>query len=161
MRRALAVTAGVVAATALTAPSYAGAPLHLSFLYDEDPVITHVDGIGADCPSFVGILEEDRHLEAVGTMKADGTGHARTDVTATVVLTPDDPAAVSYTGGYTQHQSGFFIDDGHGDRVVSTTTHGRITGSDGSSWRISEVAHVTVDAHGNVRTSFDRMRCVR
>lgn len=91
-------------------------------------------------------------------MKPDGTAHARTDVTATVTLTADDTAAISYTGGYAQHQTGFFVDDGHGDRTVTTTTHGTITGSDGSRWRISEVAHFSVDAAGTVRAGFDRMR---
>lgn len=48
---------------------------------------------------------------------------------------------------------------GHGDWSLTTTTHGTITGSDGSTWRISEVAHFSVDAAGTVRAGFDRMRC--
>jgi hypothetical protein len=80
-------------------------------------------------------------------------------VTATVSLTPVEPSAVSYTGSYVQHQTGFFVDDGHGDRVVTTTTHGTLTGSDGSSARLTEVVHVSVDGSGTVRAWFDRMRC--
>jgi hypothetical protein len=132
---------------------------HLSFSYDEDPVFTEIDGIGPGCPDFVGTLEEDRHLDVAGIMKADGTGHARTDVTATVTLTPADSSAVSYTGSYVQHQTGFFVDGGEGDRVVTTTTHGTLTGSDGSTARLTEVVHVSVDGSGTVRAWFDRMRC--
>ncbi|HET8604514.1 MAG TPA: hypothetical protein VFM09_11335 [Marmoricola sp.] len=160
MRRTAVVALAAAAVTALSAPSYAdGGVQHLAFSFDEDPVVTQVDGIGAGCPGFTGTLEEDRHLEIAGIMKADGTGHATTDVTATVALTPSDPAAASYSGDYTQHQTGFFVDDGHGDRVVTTTTHGTLTGSDGSAWRISEVVHFSVDASGTVRAWFDRMRC--
>jgi hypothetical protein len=159
VRRSVIVAGLVAAATTLAAPSYAAPPQHLTFSYDEAPVLTHLDGIGTGCPAFSGTLEEDRHLDVIGTMSNDGTGHARTEVTATVVLTPDAPGSTSYAGGYTQRQSGFFVDDGHGDRVVTTTTHGLLTGSDGSVWRISEVAHLSVDAQGTVHAWFDRMRC--
>ena len=158
-----AVGASLLAtATAVAAPSYAGSGVqHLTFSYPEDPVVTSVAGLGAGCPAFVGTLEEDRHLDVNGIMKPDGTGHARTDVTASVTLTPGDPGAIAYTGGYAQHQTGYFVDDGHGDRSVTTTTHGILTGSDGSTWKISEVGHFSVDASGTVRASFDRMRCER
>jgi hypothetical protein len=167
--RRVALAAGLLAAaTVLAAPSYAESPdsgtgtvQHLTFSYAEDPVVGHVDGLGIGCPAFVGTLEEDRYLDVTGIMKSDGTGHARTDVAATVTLTPDDAAAVSYTGGYAQHQTGFFVDEGHGDRSVTTTTHGTLTGSDGSTWRISEVVHFSVDAAGTARAGFDRMRCER
>jgi hypothetical protein len=157
----LTVAAATMAwpATATATAQAAGGVQRLTFSYDEPPVVTQVDGIGPGCPAFTGTLEEDRHLEVAGIIKSDGTGHAHTDVTATVTLTPDDAAAVSYTGSYVQHQTGFFVDDGHGDRVVTTTTHGTITGSDGSVARITEVVHVAVDGHGTVRVWFDRMRC--
>jgi hypothetical protein len=162
VRRVILGAALVAAATALAAPSYAHTGVqHLTFSYPEDPVVGHVDGLGAGCPAFAGTLEEDRFLQVSGIMKPDGTGHARTDVAATVTLTPDDAAAMSYTGGYAQHQTGYFVDEGHGDRSVTTTTHGTLTGSDGSTWRISEVVHFSVDAAGTVRASFDRMRCER
>jgi hypothetical protein len=167
MRRLVLVAATAVAtAAAVATPSYAESPgsgtgtvQHLTFAYPEDPVLTRVDGLGAGCPAFTGTLEEDRYLEVSGIMKPDGTGHARTDVAATVTLTPDDAAAVSYAGSYAQHQTGFFVDEGHGDRTATTTTHGTIIGSDGSTWRITEVAHFSVDATGTVRATFDRMRC--
>lgn len=160
MRRAVVVLTVAAATVAWPAMAQAtGDVQHLTFSYDEPPVLTQIDGIGPGCPAFTGTLEEDRHLEVTGIMKGDGTGHARTDVTATVTLTPDDAAAVSYTGSYVQHQTGFFVDDGHGDRVDTTTTHGTITGSDGSTARIREVVHVAVDGNGNVRAWFDRMRC--
>lgn len=169
MRRLVLVAGAVVAtAVAVATPSYAESPdsgtstvQHLTFAYPEDPVLTHVDGLGIGCPAFTGTVEEDRYLHVSGIMKPDGTGHARTDVAASVTLTPDDAAAVSYTGGYAQHQTGFFVDGGHGDRTVTTTTHGTITGSDGSTWRVTEVAHFSVDATGTVRAMFDRMRCER
>lgn len=161
MRRALV---GVVAATAAiatlapTTPAFADSPLlHMSF--DEDPVVTAIDGLGAGCPAFSGTLEEDRHLEINGFVKDDGTAHARTDVSASVTLTPDDPAAVAYIGGYTSHQTGVFTDLGDDDRQVTTTTHGTLTGSDGSSFRITEVVHFSIDRNGHVRAWFDRFHC--
>lgn len=161
MRRRVALMGAVVAAaTCLAAPSYAESGVqHLTFTYDEDPVSTHVNGLGAGCPDFTGTLEEDRHLHLSGIMKPDGSAHATTDVTATVTLTPDDPSAVCYTGSYTQHQTGFFVDEGRGDRVVTTTTHGVITGADGSTRPLDEVVHLSLDAHGAVRATFDRFRC--
>lgn len=161
MRRTVAVVAVAAASAAwpATAAHAESGVQHLAFSYDEEPVVTGISAIGPGCPAFSGTLEEDRHLEAAGTMKADGTGHARIDVTATVTLTPDDPTAVSYTGGYVEHQTGFFVDDGFGERVDTTVTHGTITGSDGSTARITEVVHVTVDGSGKVRAWFDRMRC--
>jgi hypothetical protein len=45
--------------------------------------------------------------------------------------------------------------------VVTTTTHGSLTGSDGSSWRLTEVVHFSVDARGELRAGFDRMHCER
>ncbi len=162
MRRAALVAGALAAAALVTAPVHADSGVqHLTFTFDEDPVVTHVTGLGTGCPAFTGTLEEDRHLDMSGIMKADGTGHATTSVTATVTLTPDDPDAVTYTGGYTQHQTGSFVDEGHGDRVVTTTTHGLITGSDGTTWRIQEVVHLSLDARGAVRSTFDRMRCER
>jgi hypothetical protein len=141
-------------------PSYADSGVqHLAFEYAEEPVVTSVDGLGVGCPDFTGTLEEDRYLKASGILKRDGTGHATSDVVATVELTPDASSAVSYTGSYAEHQAGFFADDGHGDRVVTTTTHGVLEGSDGSTWRIQEVAHLAVDARGTVRVWFDDLRC--
>ena len=161
MRRLALVAALVAAATGLGSPAYAGDKVqHLTFDFPEDPVLTAVDGLGPGCPDFTGILEEDRSLHMSGIMKADGTGHATTDVDATVTLTPTDADAVSYGGGYSQHQSGFFVEGGEGDRVVTTATHGLITGTDGSTWRIQEVVHLSVDAQGEVRAWFDRFRCV-
>lgn len=158
----MVIAAGVLAGTALAGPSYAGSGVqHLTFSYPEDPVATHVAGLGIGCPAFAGTLEEERYLDVSGIMKPDGTGHARTQVTATVTLSPDDPSAVSYTGSYAQHQTGFFVDGGHGDRSVTTTTHGSLTGSDGSTWRISEVVHFSVSHDGTVRAGFDRLRCER
>ncbi len=159
-RRAVLIAAAVAATTCLAAPSNAESGVqHLTFSYDEAPVISPVNGLGAGCPGFTGTLEEDRHLLLSGIMKGDGSAHATTDVTATVTLTPDDPAAVAYAGSYTQHQTGFFLYEGHSDRVVTTTTHGVITGSDGSTWPIQEVVHLSLDAHGVERATFDRFRC--
>ena len=156
-----ALAAGLVAAvTGLGAPAYADSSVqHLTFDFGEDPVVTSLDGLGPGCPDFTGILEEDRILHVSGIMKADGTGHATTEVAATVLLTPADPGQVAYTGSYSQHQSGFFVDDGDGDRVVTTTTRGVLTGSDGSTWRIQEVVHLSLDGQGEPRVWFDRFRC--
>jgi hypothetical protein len=152
-----------LAAMWLAGPAYAGTGgaqvQHLAFSFDEEPVSTQVEGLGRGCPDFTGVLEERRHLDAVGIMKADGSGHARTDVAATVTLTPDDPNGTSYTGGYRQHQAGSFVAGGTEDRVVTTTMHGTISGSDGSSYLITEVVHFSVDSAGEVRAWIDRFHC--
>jgi hypothetical protein len=159
VRRLAVVAAALLAATGVAAPVQAAVPEHLTMSFDEDPAITPVDGLGPGCPAFSGTLSEYRHLDLAGTVLSDGTVHGRTLVTATVTLTPDDPGAPSYAGGYTSRQTGFFTDGGDDDRVVTTTTHGVITGTDGSSYRISEVVHFSVDAQGNLRAWFDRFRC--
>ncbi|HET7305793.1 MAG TPA: hypothetical protein VFJ12_14725 [Segeticoccus sp.] len=158
----VALVAALAPAVAIATPGAAfaaGPPQHLTFSFDEPTEVSHVDSLGARCPDFVGTLVEERHLELDGWMKEDGTAHARTDVTAQVKLVPDDPQGVSYSGGYTQHQTGAFTAYGDDDRVVTTTTHGTIAGSDGSSYRISEVVHFSVAKDGAVHASFDRFRC--
>jgi hypothetical protein len=52
-----------------------------------------------------------------------------------------------------------FTASGDDERVVITTTHGELTGSDGSTYRIREVAHVVVGDAGTVRVWFDRSSC--
>lgn len=163
MRRGLAaVAAGVVCLglAVLAAPAQAGSGIQrFSVSFDEEPSTMAVAGLGRGCPDVTGTLTEWRHLDIDGFVQPDGSAHARTVATAAVSLTPDDPAAPSYTGGYTQRQTGSFTNGGDDDRVVSTTTHGTITGSDGSSYKISEVVHFSVDASGTVRARFDRFHC--
>jgi hypothetical protein len=165
MRRAATVAAALLAATGLAAPATAApapatsAPQRFSVSFDEEPVVTPVDGLGTGCPAFTGTLTERRHLQIDGLIQPDGTAHARTLVTASVTLAPSDPTTPSYAGGYTSRQSGLFSNGGNDDRVVTTTTHGTIIGTDGSSYRISEVVHLTLDAHGSVRAWFDRFHC--
>jgi hypothetical protein len=160
VRRPALVLAGALALVLpATAAQAAGGPTPLSLSFDEPVVTTSVDGLGRGCPAFTGVLEEQRHLDIDGWIKPDGTAHARTLVTALVTLTPDDPEAPAYVGRYTQHQTGQFTAAGDDERVVTTTMHGALRGSDGSSYRISEVVHLSFDAHGAVRSSFDRMHC--
>jgi hypothetical protein len=156
MRTAL-VAAAVVAAAGVAAPAQAATPRqHLSF---DESATTSIAGLGSGCPSFTGTLQEQRHLEIEVLLKPDGTAQAHTLATAAVTLTPDDPGATSYSGGYTQRQTGSFTSSGDDDRVVTTTMTGVLDGSDGSSYRISDVAHFSLDAQGTVRSWFERMHC--
>lgn len=160
MRRALVVAASACALAATTPPAFAVSPVHqLSISFDEPVSVMHVDGLGRGCPAFTGSLVENRHLEITGWFRDDGAAQARTVATATVALVPDETEAVSYSGGYTAHQTGSFTAGGDDDRVVTTTTHGRISGTDGSSYRISEVVHFSLDGNAAVRTSFDKFHC--
>lgn len=160
MRRAV-VVAVVATALGCTAPTaFADSPVeHLSMSFDEPVSVMHVDGLGRGCPAFTGSLVENRHLEITGWVRDDGAAHARTVVTATVALVPDESGAVAYSGGYTAGQTGSFTAGGDDDRVVTTVTHGVISGTDGSSYRISEVAHFALDGNGDVRAWFDKFHC--
>ena len=160
MRRALVVAAVATALGCATPAAFAASPVdHFSMSFDEPVSITHVDGLGRGCPAFTGNLVEDRHLEITGWLRDDGAAHALTLVTATVSLVPDEGGAVSYTGGYVGRQTGSFTGGGEDDRVVTTTTHGLIDGTDGSSYKISEVAHFSLDGTGDVRAWFDKLHC--
>lgn len=161
-RRSAGVLATLAAAALATTPGAAFAaepPQHLSMAFDEPTEVTHVDGLGPRCPDFTGTLVENRHLDLDGWIKDDGTAHARTAVTARVSLVPDDPNGTAYAGAYTQRQTGNFTAYGDDDRIVTTTTHGTLEGTDGSSFRISEVVHFSVNHHGTVHASFDRFHC--
>ncbi len=152
--------AGAAASTALlAAPAYAdGGPEHYSFAFDESAA-TLVDGLGTGCPDFTGTMTEQRHDELDGIMLADGTVHGRTLATSQVSLVPGDAGATSYTGSVTYRETGTYVNDGMDDAVETATVHGSLVGDDGSRFRITEVIHLTVDAQGTVRSSFDRMRC--
>ena len=156
----LAAGAALLALVTSTGPAYAGGdPQSMSMAFDEPVATAWVDGLGPGCPDFTGTLTEHRHLVIDGWLKPDGTGHARTDVTAQVTLVPDDAGAPSYAGSYVSHQTGQFVAFGDDERVVTTTTHGTLVGSDGSRIRIAEVARVGVDGQGRLRTWFDRFHC--
>jgi hypothetical protein len=160
MRRALVVAAVAAALGFATPAAFAASPVHhLSMSFDEPVSVMHVDGLGRGCPAFTGFLVENRHLDISGWVRDDGAAHALTVVDASVALVPDDAGAVSYSGGYTAHQTGSFTAGGDDDRVVTTVTHGRITGTDGSAYKISEVVHFALDGNGTVRSSFDKFRC--
>jgi len=160
MRRALVVAAVATALGCATPAAFAASPVqHLSMSFDEPVSVMHVDGLGRGCPAFTGSLVENRHLDISGWVRDDGAAHALTVVDASVALVPDDPGAVSYSGGYTAHQTGSFTAGGDDDRVVTTVTHGVISGTDGTSYRISEVAHLALDGNGGARAWFDKFHC--
>ena len=160
MRAALVVAAVTTAIGCATPAAFAASPVHhLSMSFDEPVSVMHVDGLGRGCPAFSGSLVENRHLDITGWVRDDGAAHALTDVTATVALVPDEASDVSYSGGYTAHQTGSFTAGGDDDRVVTTVTHGAISGTDGSSYKISEVAHFALDGNGDVRAWFDKFHC--
>jgi hypothetical protein len=160
MRRALVVAAAAAAVGWVTPAAFAASPVnHFSMSFDEPVSVMHVDGLGRGCPAFTGNLVENRHLAITGWVRDDGAAHALTVVTATVALVPDEAGAVSYSGGYAARQTGSFTAGGEDDRVVTTTTHGLINGTDGSSYKISEVAHFSVDGKGDVRAWFDKLHC--
>lgn len=154
------VTTLAAAPLLLMPAAHAASPVqHLSMSYDEDPVVSTVDGLGPDCPDLVGTLTETRHLDITGWFKPDGTAHATTTVTATVTLVPGDSSAPSYSGGYVTHESGQYTAFGEGERIDTATTQGHLDGSDGSSYRISEVGHLTIDGTGRPSVFFDHFRC--
>ena len=155
------LVAALAAAPLLLMPAaHATSPVrHLSMSFDEDPVVSTVAGLSPGCPGLTGTLTETRHLDIRGWIKADGTAHAVTTATATVTLLPDDSSRPSYTGGYVTRESGQYTAGGADERIDTATTHGYLVGTDGSSYRISEVGHLTVDGTGTPRIWFDRFRC--
>lgn len=155
----MVVVLGVAAASLSSGPAYAGTPPeHYAFSFDE-VATSHVDGLGAGCPDFTGTMQEYRHDELSGVMLANGTVHGRTLATSRISLVPDDPDAASYTGSVVYRETGTYVNGGEDDWRETATVHGMLTGDDGSRFRVTEVMHLSVDAHGTVRSSFDRMRC--
>jgi hypothetical protein len=155
------MAAGLAAAAlglVTSGPADAAGVQHLTFSFDETAA-EHVEGIGAGCPDFIGTLVEQRHDELAGVMLSDGTVHGRTVATARVQLVPDDPEAVSYDGGYVLHETGTYAHAGQDDWIETSTVHGTLTGSDGSSFRIAEVMHLTTRPDGTAQVWFDRMSC--
>jgi hypothetical protein len=132
---------------------------HLSMSFDEDPVVSTVAGLSPDCPDLAGTLTETRHLDIRGWVKPDGSAHAVTTATATVTLVPSDSSRPSYTGGYVTRESGQYTGSGEDERIDTATTHGYLDGTDGSSYEISEVGHLTIGGTGEPRVWFDRLRC--
>ncbi|HET6626086.1 MAG TPA: hypothetical protein VFG63_06825 [Nocardioidaceae bacterium] len=164
MRRGLSFAAATVAAMA--APVLISPAAHadsgreqISLAFDEPPVTTSVSGLGPGCPSFQGDLTEYRHVQIDGFIGPDGTAHARSLVTASLELVPREEDDPSYTGGYTARQTGMFENAGDDERVVTTTTHGMLEGSDGTSYGVNEVAHFSLSKDGTIRAWFDRMHC--
>lgn len=117
-----------------------------------------VDGLGPDCPGLVGTLTEYRHIDVEGWIRDDGAAHAAVVATATVTLAPEG-GGTSYAGGYVERQTGQFTGYGDDDRVVTAVTHGVLTGTDGSTYRISEVSHLAIDGTGRPTVWFDRLSC--
>jgi hypothetical protein len=151
-------TAGLALGAAAPPASADPGQMRFAFAFDESSS-PHVEGLGIGCPVFTGTLTELRHNEIEGFVNADGTGHARTVATATITLVPDDSSMPSYAGSYTSRQTGTFDDAGATDRAVTTTVHGVIAGTDGSTYGVMEVAHFSLDGQGTIRVWFDRMSC--
>jgi hypothetical protein len=144
----------------LAAPANADSPVqHLTLSFEEEPVVSTIVGLGPDCPDLVGTMTENRHLQVDGWVRSDGSAHASTDVTAVVTIFPTASGGTSFTGGYIQHQTGQFTAFGEDERVVTTTTRGTLRGSDGSTYRISEVSHVVIHGAQLTQVWFDHFRC--
>jgi hypothetical protein len=56
-------------------------------------------------------------------------------------------------------ETGTYVNEGEDDWLETATVHGVLTGDDGSEVRFTEAVHMSVDASGMVRASFDRMHC--
>jgi hypothetical protein len=159
VRRAVVAGAVASAAALVAAPAYAGtAAEHYAFSFDETAT-TSVDGLGPGCPDFTGTMFEDRHDDLAGVMLGDGTVHGRTLATSRISLVPDTPGATSYTGSVVYRETGTYVNEGEDDWRETATVHGVLTGDDGSEFGFTEVVHMSVDARGTVRSSFDRMHC--
>jgi hypothetical protein len=107
------------------------------------------------CNGETGTLELTYNGVAHATLLANGTGHFTFTATGSFTFTPDDPTGVTYIGHVTMW-------DGENDNLQNSaatatlSAHG--TGSDGSTLRIHDVAHLSVSATGIVIT-FDKLTC--
>lgn len=156
---ALTAATAAVSASLVGVPAYADTPTeHYALSFDETAT-TDVGGLGTGCPDFSGTMTEDRHDELTGVMLADGTVHGRTVATSQISLVPADPAATSYTGSIVYRETGTYVNEGEDDWRETATVHGTLSGADGTEYRFTEVMHLSVDARGTVRSSFDRMHC--
>jgi len=82
--------------------------------------------------------------------------HITGTFTGTVTAVPDDPSLPTFTGHFTT----WFGENSNQKTFNGTFTFTVIaTGSDGSTLKFHETAHVTVNAQGEVTVEFDRPTC--
>jgi len=104
------------------------------------------------CTGVSGTIVDDEqdvfHIIAL----ADGTLHLSGHSTVAVTFTPDDPQQVAYEG----HET-FALSESSGGQtfVITSTTHVRVRGTDGSFITVQETAHLTVTTIGVV-SEFDK-----
>jgi hypothetical protein len=95
------------------------------------------------------------HVTTLTSGQGAGTFWATGTMTGEFVLTPDDATQPTYTGHFTT----WFGDNNNlrnGTETAILSLHG--VGSDGSTLRFHDVAHLSVSASG-VRVSFDKPSC--
>jgi len=95
------------------------------------------------------------HVTTLTAGQGAGTFWATGTMTGEFVLTPDDATQPTYMGHFTQ----WFGDNDNlrnGTQTATLNLHG--VGTDGSTLRFHEVAHLSVSASG-VSVSFDKPSC--
>jgi hypothetical protein len=105
------------------------------------------------CTGATGTIVDDEqdvfHITALADGAFNLTGHS----TVKVTFTPDDPLQIAYQG----HET-FALSETTTSRifVMTSTSHVRVNGTDGTFVTIRAVAHLTVSPSG-ITAAFDRL----
>lgn len=158
-KRAILPAAAVVAVLLLTfaSASAAGAVTSTQTFHnatDSFPTANPCTGApGTATITYNGVMHYTVNTDY--TVNTAGHVHATGTQTGSVVLVPDDPTQPTYTGHFT---AWFGVSDNQQNGVDHSTFSVHAVGSDGSSLRFHEVAHLSVSASGLV-VFFDKPSC--
>jgi hypothetical protein len=151
---ALAVVAAASLALLLTSTALAGAAGAVTVTQTFHNATTSFPSVNP-CTGETGSVELTYNGVAHATLLANGTGHMTFTGTGEFVFTPDDPAAVTYTG----HLTAWDGENANLKNYAGTSTFVvHATGSDGSTLTYHDVAHFSVSASG-ITISFDKPTC--
>ena len=168
MRRTIITLAGL-ALVAFVAPgatpAQAAGAEHVIVPEDYDEV-EHFDAGEGFCVDWAGSFHEVRHgayrlLTAPGG-QVTGERHVNGVIEGLVELIPDDPGLPTYTGSYREKVNGVITDPGpdwEELRIGQYRLASTLSGTDGSTLKLTLSGKLTINGQGRVVVSRDHFAC--
>jgi hypothetical protein len=163
VRRLITLLAATLVGLAMLTGVAQAKPVTLTFHEHQAPdtftdVIPCI-GNGQELGTITTVENGVLHITAAA-LDADGNPippyHVTGTFTGSVTAVPQDPSLPTFTGHFTT----WFGENSNQKSFSSTFTFTVIaTGSDGSTLKFHETAHVSVNAQGEVTVEFDRPSC--